>query len=330
MKTKLHTILFLIFCGLGCAGAYSATNLEKILGNMGSIGMNGLPKLSFEIVDRYDAGELAPLGFGFKLTHQAVLRHGRTAKSEWSLPCLQTCAYIDAKGDVSWLTLSGPTVRFHKKENGYASSNNVATVKVLPENDTIEITTRALTKWRYRSGFLENISSRSGDYTVTTDHGTILSISKKILNKEVPLLKCAYSKQGDLEEMEFFEGRKYRLRWSAEHSLTSIDGPDGRRFDFEYANSLLTCWTKANGPRNELKWRHLDYVRETAFQIPPVLLREDASYSYAYELDKWGVVNTVKIYDKAGTLVSKTRIGATGIEQTSPNGKIEHSFKRTP
>jgi hypothetical protein len=320
----------ILFC-LGCASAQSATvaDLVKITGNMGGIGLNGLPKLSFEIADQYDARELAALGFDFKLTHQTKLRHGRTAKTEWSLPCLQTCAYIDTGGDVMWLTTSGQIVRFRKTEHGYARNKNGAVVKVTPESNTVEITTPAPAsiKWRYRNGFLENIDNQKYNYSVVTDRGTILSISKTILNREIPLLKCAYSARNGLEELEFHGGRKYRLLWAADHTLMAVDDTKGRRFDFEYANSLLTCWTKASGPRNELKWRHLDYVRETAFQIPPVLLREDASCSYVYALNKWGNVTGVKIHDKAGTLVSDTRIGTTGMEQVAPRGKTRRIFK---
>ena len=271
---KLHLTLFFIGCCLGCVSAHAATALEKIPGNMGGIGPDGLPRLSFDIVDSQDAGELGALGFGFKLTHQTKLRHGKTAATEWSLSGLQTCSYIDPQGDVIWRTPGGQAVRFRRKESGYASGNNGAAVTVSPDGGVIEVTTAASIKWRYREGFLEGISSRMGSYSVTTDREAILSISKKILNREISLLKCAYSKQGDLEELEFAGGRKYRLQWSANHDLLAVDGPDGRRFGFEYADSLLACWTKADGPRNELKWQRLDYVRETAFQIPPVLLRD--------------------------------------------------------
>jgi len=207
------------------------------------------------------------------LSHNAVLRHGRTAKTEWRLPCPQTYAHIDAQGDAVWLTPSGRAVRFRKQEQGYASGNNGAAVAVSPDGNVIEITTQASIKWRYRNGFLESISSRMGFYSVTTDRETIFSISKKILNREVFLLQCIYSKPGDLVELEFAGGRKYRLLWADNHDLRAVDGPEGRRFDFEYVNSLLSCWTGANGSRNELKWQYyLDNVRSTAFQIPPVLL----------------------------------------------------------
>jgi len=292
------------FCFCGCLSAYSAasSNLREIIGNLGGIGLDGLPRLSFDIVDSQDAGELGVLGFGFKLTHQTKLRHGKTAATEWSLSGLQTCAYIEPQGDAIWRTPGGQAVWFRKNDSGFGRGNNGAGVTVSPDGSVIEITTPTSIKWRYRDGFLESISSRSGSYSVTTDRETILSVSKKILNREIPLLRCAYSKQGDLEELKFAGGKKYRLLWSANHDLRAVDGPEGRRFDFEYTDSLLTCWTKANGARNELKWRHLDYVRETAFQIPPVLLREDASFSYVYDLDKWGFVTNVRIYDKAGTL----------------------------
>ena len=327
---KLRITLFFILCCLGCASAYPATNFEKILGNMGGIGLDGLPRLSFEIVDRQDFSELAVLGFGFELAHNAVLSQGRTAKTEWTLPCPQTYAHIDTQGDAVWLTPSGRTVRFYKNSQSYTNADNGATITVSPDGNVIEITTPASIKWRYRGGFLESISSRMGQYSVTTDRETILSISKKILNREITLLKCAYSKQGFLNELEFTGGKKYRLHWSDNHDLRAVDGPEGRRFDFEYTNSLLTCWRKAEGPRNELKWQYLDYVKEIAFQIPPVLLREDASHSYACNVDKWGYVNTVKTYDKAGALLSETRIRATGVVQTTPNGEIKHSFKKNP
>ena len=325
--------LWLILCCLGCPIAYSAasSNLREIVGNMGGIGLDGLPRLSFEIVDRQDAGELAALGFGFKLAHRTGLGVGRTARTEWLIPCLQTCAYVEAGGDLLWLSPLGAIMRFQKNGDDYVSNTDLATAKILQKDGTIEITMRTLIKWRYRNGFLESVVNRGGNYSVKTDRGTILSISKMILNREIPLLKCAYSKQGDLEEMEFAEGRKYILQWSANHSLMSIDGPEGRRFAFEYADSLLTCWTKANGPRNELKWQYyLDNVRTTAFQTPPVLLREDASHVYRWDKDNSASVDTVKIYDRSGNLLSETQIGAAGVMQTTPNGEIIHSFKKNP
>jgi hypothetical protein len=323
---KLRVILFFIGCCLGCARAHSDTSYEKILGNMGNIDPDGLPRLSFKIVDSQDAGELSALGFEFQLTHRAKLRQGRTAGTEWSLAGLRTCAYIDTQGDAAWQAASGRTVRFFKKAHGYGSADSGATIAVSPDGRVIEITTSDLVKWRYRDGFLENILIRNSYYSVTTDREAILSISKRILNREITLLKCAYSKQGYLEQMEFAAGKKYRFSWSADHSLTAIDAPDGRRFDFEYANSLLTCWTKANGPRNELKWwYYLDNVRTTAFQTPPVLLREDAFY--VYDWNKGRSMDTMKVYDKAGTLLSKTKIGATGMEQTTPKGKIVYIFE---
>ena len=131
-----------------------------------------------------------------------------------------------------------------------------------------------------------------------------------------------------MEELEFAGGEKYRLKWSANRDLLAVDDPEGRRFDFEYTNSLLACWTKASGPRNDLKWLHLDYVRETAFQIPPVLLREDASCSYVCSLDKWGYVYDIKTYNKAGILLSKTIIGESSVEQTTPNNTNKSSSKK--
>jgi hypothetical protein len=297
---------------------------------MGGIRLDGLPRLSFDIVDRQDAGELTSLGFEFELTHYTVLGQGRTAKTEWTLPCPQTYAHIDMQGDVVWLPPSGQGIRFGKTEHGYAGGNNGEAVTVSPDGNVIEITTPASIKWLYRNGFLESISSQTGYYSVTTDRETILSISKRILNREIFLLKCAYTKQGYLEALEFSAGRQYRLQWSANCDLLAVDSPKVRLFDFEYANSLLACWTKANSPRNELKWQHLNYVRETAFLIPPVLLREDSSNSYVHTLDKWGYVYEIKTYNKAGAVVSDTRIGEHGLEQTTPNGTIKHPFKDSP
>ena len=319
--------LFVAIGFLGCANVYSATSdYAKILGNMGGVGFDGLPRLSFNIVDKQDAGELDALGFEFQLTHRIKLRQSRTAETEWSLPCPRTCAYIDTQGNIIWFPPNGQAVRFQKNGQVYDSANNGASATISPDGGMIEITTSAALKWRYRNGFLENISSRGGYYSVTTDREVILSISKRILNREIFLLKCAYSKQGDLEELEFAGGRKYWLQWTANHALAAIDNPAGRLFDFEYTNSLLTCWTKTNGPRHELKWQYyLDNVRTTAFQTPPVLLREDAAYVYSW--DKSGSVDIVTIYNKVGALVSRTKIGAAGVEQTTPKGKIEYAFE---
>ena len=296
---------------------------------MGGVGFNGLPNWSFDIVDRSDAGELAALGFRFDLSHQTKLRHGRTAKTEWNLPSLRTYAYIDSQGDVVWLTTSGRTVRFSREGLGFGGDKNNASVTVSLDGKLIEVTHYSV-KWRYRDGWLESIASSRGSYFVTTDRETILSITKKILNREIILLKCVYSTQGVLTELEFASGKKYQLHWSAEHDLIAIDDPNGRRFDFEYANSLLSCWAQANGPRNVLMWRHLDYVRETAFQISPVLLREDASYTYEYKLDRWGNVEIVTIHDKSGAFVSETKIGPNSVRQITPDGKTTHVVRWDP
>jgi len=324
---KLHTILLFIACWVGCANAYPATTLNDITKNLGGIGLNGLPQLSFDIVDRADAGELATLGFGFRLTHRTSLRSGRTAATEWLMPCLLTGVYIDGQGDIMWLTTSGQITRFRKNEQGYANSG-YASAKVDTETGTVEITTRTSTTWRYKNGFLEAIISRGVVYAVETDHGTILSISRVVQDRKVSILKCAYYMQGDLQSLIFAKGRIYRFQWSADHSLLSIDGSEGRLFDFEYTDSLLTCWTKANSPRNELKWQYyLDNVRTTAFQTPPVLLREDASYEYRW--DKGGIVDIVKVYNKDEDLLSETKIGDGGIEQTVADG-TKYIFKRNP
>jgi hypothetical protein len=317
-------ILFFIACLLARLNAWSATSFDDIAKNLGGIDFNGLPRLSFNLADRSDIGELADLGFAFALTHRARLHHGRTARTEWIIPCLQTCAYIDADGGVTWLTTRGQMVRFPKNEHGYAASNNGANVKVMPEHNMMEITTQTLTRWRYRNGFLESFDNLRGRYTVTTNHGAILFISKTTIDRDIPLLKCVYSKRGDLEELEFAGSKKYRLQWSVDHCLMAIDGPAGRRFDFEYANSLLTCWTEADGSRNELKWWHLDQVREAAFQRPPVRLREDARFTYDWKRND--NVDIVTIHDKTGAFVSETKIGSAGLEQRTPKGILEHKY----
>jgi len=320
-------LLGVIACCLGCANAVSATSdYAKILGNMGGIGFDGLPRLSFNIVERQDAGELAALGFEFQLTHHTKLRQGLTAGTEWSLPCPRTCAYVDSQGDVIWLPPNGQTARLGKNGQGFGNATNGVTATVSPDGGVIEITAPGAIKWRYRNGFLDNITSRGGYYSVTTDREAILSISKKILTRDIFLLKCVYSKQGDLEALEFAGGKKYRFQWSADHSLSAIDTHKGRLFNFEYTNSLLACWTKANGPRHELKWQYyLDNARTTAFQTPPVVLREDAAHVYG--VDRSVSMNIVTVHDKAGTFVSKTVVGEDGVEQTTPEGKIEYVFE---
>jgi NOL1/NOP2/fmu family ribosome biogenesis protein len=313
-------------CFLAFPSAWPASAYNEIAKNMGGITFNGLPKLSFDFVDRADIGELSSLGFRFRLMHRVRLHHGRTARTEWEIPSLQTCAHIDAQGDVSWLTLTGRVVRFRKTEHGYAGMDDGVSVKVMQEDNVVEITTKAAFKWRYRGGYVESVSNWRGEYTFTTDRGTILTISKKTQNRTVMLLTCAYSKQGHLEGLEFGNGGKYRFQWADDNSLSAVKNQAGNLMEFEYADSLLSSWKRAYESRHGLRWQYFDHAREVARQQPPVYLCEDSRYTYKWTRGEG--VRTVTIHDKNGVFVSETTIGATGLEQRTPKGRIKHGTKK--
>ena len=62
------------------------------------------------------------------------------------------------------------------------------------------------------------------------------------------------------------------------------------------------------------------WLESNSYKLP---LRISPNRPYA----KSGGVDVVKIRNKVGTLVSETKIGLAGVEQTTPGWKIRHMFK---
>jgi hypothetical protein len=297
----------------------------EILNNLGNIGTNGQPNLSFDIIETSEVSDLARLGFAFKLVHRVSAGHGQSAITEWQIPCLRTTVHLDGKGDLIWIAPSGRTVQFRKLEDGFAKGNDGSEAKATGE-DGIEITTSPPARWKYRDGFIETISDWKGSYVFTTDRESILSIARKTRDRDDPILEMLYTDKGLLSGLRLPGGRTSRFRWSPDHRLLGVDGSAGVTLDFEYENALLIGWRLADGPLHTLKWKRLESVRLIAFQRPPVLLSEDSFYSY--EWDRRGGTDILVIRRKTGSFLSETRFGPTGMEQRTSYGVTKFSFPK--
>jgi hypothetical protein len=308
-----------------CASASARSPLMEIMENLGNIGMDGHPNLSFDIADASEVSDLARLGFAFKLVHRVAANHGRSARTEWQIPCLRTAVHLDGKGNLIWIAPSGRTVRFRKLEDGFAKGNDGSEAKAPGENE-IEITTSSQTRWKYRNGFIETITDWKGIHVFTTDRESILSIARKGHDRDDPVLEVLYTDKGLLSGLRLPGGKTSRFRWSPEHRLLGVDGSSGMKLDFEYENTLLTGWRLADGPLNTLKWKRLESMRLVAFQRPPVLLAEDSFYHY--EWSRHDGIDILVIRRKTGSFLSETRFGPAGMEQRTPYGTTKFSFPR--
>jgi hypothetical protein len=318
--------ILLFVCAWCCVSLCASARppLMEIMENLGNIGTDGHPNLSFDIVDASEVSDLARLGFAFKLVHRVAAGHGHSARTEWQIPCLRTTVHLDGKGDLIWIAPSGRAVRFRKFEDGFAKGNDGSEAKASGENE-IEITTSSSAKWKYRDGFIETVSDWKGSYVFTTDRESILSIARKTRDRDDPILEVLYTDKGLLSGLGLPGGKTSRFHWSPDHRLLGVEGFAGK-LDFEYENALLASWRLADGPLNTLKWKRLESMRLVAFQKPPVLLAEDSFYNY--EWNRRDGIDILVIRRKTGSFLSETRFGPAGMEQRTPYGTTKFPFPR--
>lgn len=323
----------IVVCLLFIAGAHAApaSSLPEIIKNMGGqVDLRGMPKISFNLVERQDAPELYRLGLFFRITHTVKVSHGNEARTQWNLPALRTCVYEDRQGDWIWLTPTGRQVRFRKLDNGFAAGDDDSSIKRLPQDDCVEITDRSSRVWRYRNGCIESVTAWNGVYSFTHEEGTLLSIFLTRQHETRQLLKCVYSDTGELVELIFSGDHKCTLVWSSGHCLSALKLGNGMRMDFKYQNSLLSAWRETGKPWNELKWKRHGQKRITAFQRATVILEEDAFYRYDWSRIRG--LDVLKVYKKDGGMLSETRIGSMGIRQKIITNEgelsLEHKFSR--
>ena len=302
-----------------------ADSLADILANLGNVGTNGLPRLSFDLVEHPLATELGRLGFAFKLSHQVVLAHGKKTVSEWRISGLRTAVYIDGHGDLTWLHPDGRMLKFPISEPGFSSGRDGSSVNVSPDGGMVEITMMRSAIWRYKNGFIESLEAGGRKYYFKTDRETILAISTGGASGGKPLLEINYSNTGFLSEMAFADGKKRLFQWTPDHCLQHIAGDAGPELAFDYDDRLLKSWRKNDGPLNELKWLPAETSFRLATGAPLVLLAEDSLYTYRWRHE--GGVDILDVCRKFGARVSRTRLGSRGIVQETPYETLRFVYK---
>jgi hypothetical protein len=328
LAPPIHVTLFLacIFCMiLAVPPPAKGNSVGAILANLGNVGTNGLPNLSFALADEHpDAAELKSLGFSLKLQHQVALTYGIKARTDWQVPALKTAVYFDAQGDLLWLHPDGRTVRFPKAGAGFSKASDGSSAKVLPDADEVEITTTKPAIWLYKDGFPEFIQVGSIVYHFKTDRDAILAIVKKESGK--PLLEIKYSDEGRLSELVFSDGKKCLFQWSADNCLLCVHGDAGAQIEMGYDKALLKNWRVGDGALHELAWTPIESKRRLAFGVPPVLLGEDPLYKYHWRRKE--SVDILKVTRKSGEWVSQTHFSSKGIFQQTPYETFQHTFRR--
>jgi len=322
---KHHTVLFAwLFCSALPATPFAReAGMTDIKANLGNVGTNGQPNLSFDFVNHPDADEIQKLGFTFKLLHQVSLIHGGKARTDWRIPALKTAVYFDWQGDLIWLQPSGRLVRFRKTDAGFSKGSDGSMVKVLSDNNDVEITTARAAKWFFREGFVEFVQAGRNLYSFKTNRETILTISRR--GPDRPLLEVHYSDAGQLADLIFSDGRKCSFQWSPDNCLQRVYGDVGRRIDFEYDNRLLKSWRMDEGSSQEIKWQSFGSMLRLVLGRPPVMLGEDSSFEYQWERKESLVI--LNIFKKSGEWVSRTYFSTLGVIQQTPHETLSHSFK---
>ena len=339
---KHHTILFAwLFCTAFPATSFAReVDMTNILANLGNVGIDGQPNLSFDIVDNPDAAELKRLGFSFKLSHQVCLAHGVQARTGWWMPALKTAVYLDGQGNLAWLRPDGRTVRYQKADGGFDKGNDGSTVMVSSDGNDVEIFTARGARWLFKRGFANFVQSGENAYDFKTDRETILAIvkvagascSQNIREQDAPatlpgkpLLEIKYSNTGQLAELIFSHGQKYTFQWTPDGCLQSAYNDTGRHFDFEYDNGLLKSYHTDDVTLRQFKWAPFESALRRVLGRPPVMLGEDSSFQYHWERKESLII--LNIFRKSGGWISRTCFSSKGVTQQTPHETLRHDFK---
>ena len=341
LAARATMLLACLFCAFPAATfPAKADSIATILENLGNVGRNGLPSLSFDFIRHPSATELKSLGFAFKLQHQAGLAHGRKARTDWRISALGTAVYFDEQGDLAWLHPNGRTVRYPKTEVGFARAGDGSTARVSPDGKEVEISTPRGVIWSFKEGFLESARSGRHEYSFKTDRETILAVRKNaaadsrpetnpgggIPAAGKPLLEVKYSETGQLSEIVFADGKKCSFQWTPDNCLQRVHGDAGAELAFEYDDRLLKNWRQDDGALHELQWVPMKSTRRLAFGAPPVLLGADSLYQY-----RWSRKESMDVLDvsrKSGGFVSRTHFSSKGIIQQTPGEELRHVYEK--
>lgn len=299
-------------------------SIEKQLqANYGDAHPSGFPQIKIPLVNNT---ELSRFGFVFVMTHHVIPMHGGAARSEWRIPGLRTCVYLDGNEDLVWIRPNTRQLVF-RKESNYKETHFGWSVEIQNHVRNAELTNRNGQRWTYEKGCLKRISDRGREIDFVTDHEIIMSASRRGRGGEtVVLMRAEYSDTGLLQHLELGQSGFLTFRWSDEPVLRGIEGTSEGDMTFGYDNMLLREWI-CNGMSTGYTWAvRGNTSKSISFGMAPMSLQSDAEYRYEY--GKAGSASVFRVFKRDGNFVSETRFSSRGIFQKTPDRIIKAAYPR--
>jgi len=309
-------------------GAQTSSVLSRIYSNLGNVNSSGLPQIKIPLGDN---AELARLGFTFEMTHNVIPGYNRSARTEWKITGLRTCAYLAGNGDLVWVRPNMQRLVF-KKQGNYQQKRLGWTALVRDDARDIEFANRDGQKWVYTGGFLKGISDGPVVVNFVTEQETVLRAMRHVragvgAGNSAVLMRVEYSREGLLARLELGKSPPVTFHWSDAGALAGIEGLPGGKMSFDYTNMLLREWDN-NGARTNYTWVARDDLPERkniSFGIAPVRLQSDSEFRYEY--DNGDGVSILRVFRRDGSFVSETRFGDRGIIQKTGDKTIRATYR---
>jgi len=299
--------------------------------NLGNINMMGLPRI---IIPLPNNTELARFGFVFVMIHNVIPGYGGSARTEWRIPGLRTCVYLDGNGNLAWVRPAMQQLVF-KKDDNYQQAVMGWSAIIGNNKQDVEFTNSAGQKWKYSGGFLKEISDKFTVVDFVTDQETILLATKRgFAGNGAVLMRAEYSEEGLLARLELGQSQPVIFRWSGtvaqtaslldcpnavemkagwQPALRGIEGLPAGEMTFDYDGMLLREWN-SKGKRTNYTWDpRNDSVKSIGFGMAPVRLQSDSEFRYEY--GNADGVDILRVFRHDGSFVSETKFGSRGIIQ---------------
>ena len=316
---------FIFSCLLPLA-SLGRTVMDRINQNLGNVGLDGVPKITFSPGRPPVA---AALGISLRIAHRITCHTDGTARSSWNIAGLRTCVWTDRLGNLTWAKPDGRNITFAKTPEGFASVRHNAILNAADEDGRVHILDEHGWTWSYQDGFLQKVSrARAGEFVFTTDRESITGITNIGRDGQGQIvLLVEYSETGELQKLIFpAEKQQSEFHWSADHCLMAVVDAGGKRTDFSYKNGLLAGWTSDKNS-SILKWAsRANPAQAAALGRPSVYLAEDSSFKYEHA--RFDRTNILRVFTTNGEFVSETRSSSRGIAQRTPQGEIKGIYKR--
>ena len=311
--------------------------------NLGNINMMGLPRI---IIPLPNNTELARFGFVFVMIHNVIPGYGGSARTEWRIPGLRTCVYLDGNGNLAWVRPAMQQLVF-KKDDNYQQAVMGWSAIIGNNKQDVEFTNSAGQKWKYSGGFLKEISDKFTVVDFVTDQETILLATKRgFAGNGAVLMRAEYSEEGLLARLELGQSQPVIFRWSGtvaqtaslldcpnaagmkagwQPALRGIEGLPAGGMTFDYDDMLLQAWDN-NGVRTNYTWAVREgLAKNISFGVAPVRLQGDSEFRYEYGSDDNASI--LRVFRHDGSLVSETRFGGRGIIQKIGDKTIGAAFR---